>query len=108
MPLQFTTKKEGTDWGQVLIGTYLFEICIDTHISNDRYKDKGVKILGFPCNQFMEQEPGDSVETKKICELNYGVEFQLFEKIDVNGKFAHPIFKYLTQNAPFDGTSQNS
>lgn len=70
---------------------------------NDRYKDKGVKILGFPCNQFMEQEPGDSVETKTFCELNYGVEFQLFEKIDVNGKFAHPIFKYLTQNAPFEG-----
>ena len=61
----------------------------------DNYKDKGVEILGFPCNQFMDQEPGTNQETKSFCSLNYGVNFPLFEKTDVNGKFAHPLFKYL-------------
>ena len=69
----------------------------------DNYKDKGVEILGFPCNQFMDQEPGTNQETKSFCSLNYGVNFPLFEKTDVNGKFAHPLFKYLVSEAPFKG-----
>ena len=69
----------------------------------EEYKDNGVEILGFPCNQFMGQEPGDSEETKGFCTLNYGVTFPMFEKIDVNGELAHPIFKYLTKEAAFKG-----
>ncbi len=59
------------------------------------YKDLGFEILGFPCNQFLNQEPGDSKEVKNFCEINYGVTFSMFEKIDVNGNNAHPIYKYL-------------
>src|SRR5690606_27460274 len=61
------------------------------------------EILGFPCNQFMEQEPGNSQEIKSFCTFNYGVTFPIFEKINVNGKFAHPLYQYLTENAPFKG-----
>lgn len=60
-----------------------------------QYKDQGLVILGFPCNQFANQEPGSSDEIEEFCEINYGVTFPLFEKINVNGKEAHPIFKYL-------------
>lgn len=52
-------------------------------------------VLGFPCDQFGNQEPGDESEIKGFCELNYGVTFPLFEKIDVNGEQAHPLFNYL-------------
>jgi Glutathione peroxidase len=67
------------------------------------YKDYGIEILGFPSNQFAEQEPGNNKEVKNFCELNYGVTFPLFEKIDVRGADAHPIFKYLIKEAPFKG-----
>lgn len=60
------------------------------------YKDKGFEILGFPCNQFGNQEPGSHKEIVEFCRLNYGVTFTMFEKIDVNGKNAHPLFNYLT------------
>ncbi len=59
------------------------------------YKDQGLVILGFPCNQFANQESGSSEDIKKFCQVNYGVSFPLFEKIEVNGKNAHPLFKYL-------------
>ena len=59
------------------------------------YKDSGIEILGFPCNQFLNQEPGDNNEVKNFCQINYGVTFNMFEKIDVNGSNAHPIYKYL-------------
>jgi glutathione peroxidase len=59
------------------------------------YKDSGVEILGFPCNQFLNQEPGDNNEVKNFCQINYGVTFNMFEKIDVNGSNTHPIYKYL-------------
>lgn len=62
---------------------------------NQKYKDKGLVILGFPCNQFGNQEPGDSKDIAEGCLLNYGVSFPMFSKIDVNGKNAHPVFKYL-------------
>lgn len=66
----------------------------------EAYKEKGLEILGFPCNQFMNQEPGTDQEIKSFCELNYGVTFPVFAKIDVNGSEAHPLFEYLTENAP--------
>ena len=60
-----------------------------------KYKDKGLVILGFPCNQFANQEPGDSKAISEFCRINYGVTFPMFSKVDVNGKNAHPVFKYL-------------
>ena len=63
------------------------------------YKDKGFEILGFPCNQFGKQEPGNAGEISEFCELNFGVSFPLFEKIDVNGDNAHPLYKYLKKEA---------
>ena len=62
-----------------------------------KYADKGVEVLGFPCNQFGKQEPGDAEEIKTFCSLNYDVTFPLFAKIDVNGPNAHPLYQYLTR-----------
>lgn len=62
---------------------------------NRKFKDKGLVILGFPCNQFGYQEPGDEKSISEGCVINYGVTFQMFSKVDVNGDNAHPIFKYL-------------
>lgn len=59
------------------------------------YKDRGLVILGFPCNQFAGQEPGGEKEIQEGCLINYGVSFPMFSKIDVNGSNAHPIYKYL-------------
>ncbi|WP_304232060.1 glutathione peroxidase [Jiulongibacter sediminis] len=63
-----------------------------------KYKDKNLVILGFPCDQFGGQEPGGSDEIQEFCQINYGVSFPMFEKIEVNGNNAHPIFKYLKKN----------
>lgn len=60
-----------------------------------KYKDKGLVVLGFPSNQFANQEPGDADSISEVCHMNYGVSFPMFDKIDVNGSNAHPIFKYL-------------
>lgn len=60
-----------------------------------KHKDNGLVVLGFPCNQFGKQEKGTSEEIHEFCQVNYGVSFPMFEKIEVNGKNAHPIFKYL-------------
>lgn len=68
-----------------------------------KYNDKGLEILGFPCNQFAEQEPGNNSEVKSFCQLNYGVSFPLFEKIDVRGASGHPLFKHLSGSIPFKG-----
>jgi glutathione peroxidase len=65
-----------------------------------QFKDKGVEVLGFPCNQFGAQEPGTADEISAFCERNYGVTFPLFEKVDVNGDDAHPLFKHLKSEAP--------
>ena len=59
------------------------------------YKDKGLVILGFPCNQFGKQEPGSEKEISEGCLINYGVSFPMFSKIDVNGTNAHPLYKFL-------------
>ncbi len=66
----------------------------------DQYAEQGLVILGFPCNQFGQQEPGSETEIQSFCETNFGVSFPLFEKIDVNGNNAHPLFKYLTKAVP--------
>lgn len=60
-----------------------------------KYKDGGLVILGFPCNQFSNQEPGSDKDIAEGCIINYGVSFPMFSKIDVNGDNAHPVFKYL-------------
>jgi glutathione peroxidase len=60
-----------------------------------KYKDQGLVILGFPCNQFANQEPGDESSIAEGCMINYGVSFPMFAKIEVNGENAHPIYKYL-------------
>ncbi len=64
------------------------------------YKERGFSVLGFPCNQFMHQDPGSDAEISSFCEMNYGVTFPMFAKIDVNGEAAHPLFKYLASEAP--------
>lgn len=63
------------------------------------YKDKGFEILGFPCNQFAGQDPASNKEISEFCLINYGVSFTMFEKIDVNGENAHPLYKYLKNEA---------
>ncbi len=62
---------------------------------HQKYKDKGLVILGFPCNQFLSQEPETNDSMVESCQINFGVTFQLFEKCDVNGASTHPVFKYL-------------
>lgn len=66
----------------------------------DKYHDRGLEILGFPSNQFMEQDPGSNEEILEFCQLNYGVKFPMFEKTDVKGENAHPLFRYLSDEAP--------
>jgi glutathione peroxidase len=60
-----------------------------------KYKDRGLVILGFPCNQFGNQEPGSSAEIKQFCSLNYPVSFPIFSKVEVNGDKAHPLYNFL-------------
>ena len=64
-----------------------------------KYKDEGLEIVGFPCNQFASQDPGSNEEIQSFCQLNYGLSFDMFGKIDVNGNNAHPIYKYLKNEA---------
>lgn len=66
---------------------------------HDTYHDQGFAVLGFPCAQFANQEPGSNDEVAEACEINFGVTFPLYAKIDVNGSNAHPLFQYLTQQA---------
>jgi len=63
-----------------------------------RLGDRGFVVLGFPCNQFGHQEPGDAAEIQRFCSVNYGVSFPLFAKIDVNGSSAHPLYRCLKAN----------
>ena len=65
-----------------------------------RHRDEGLEILGFPCDQFGHQEPGDDAEIATFCQRNYGVTFPLFRKIEVNGAGTHPVFAYLKKSAP--------
>lgn len=66
----------------------------------EKYEDDGLVVLGFPCNQFGNQEPGDTEAIESGCKLNYGVKFPMFEKIDVNGNNAHPLFAWLKAKLP--------
>jgi len=67
------------------------------------YQDQGFSVLGVPCNQFMEQEPGTAEEIQTFCSTTYGVSFPLSEKIEVNGEARHPLYTELTQSADADG-----
>lgn len=69
--------------------------------------NKDFEILGFPCNQFKAQESGTNDEIKNFCQLNYGVTFPLFDKVEVRGPNAHPLYRYLTEKAPFAGWNLN-
>jgi glutathione peroxidase len=70
---------------------------------HEQFGDKNFEVLGFPCNQFMGQEPGTPEEIKTFCETSYGVTFPLFEKIDVNGEGRHPLYEQLTATSDADG-----
>lgn len=65
----------------------------------EQYKDEGLVVLGFPCNQFASQDPASNSEIGEFCQRNYGVTFPMFAKIDVNGSDAHPLYKFLTKEA---------
>ena len=67
---------------------------------NQKYKDRGLVIIGFPCNQFKEQDPGTNSQIEEFCQLNYGVTFQIMRKVDVNGPDATPVFEFLKAQAP--------
>ena len=64
------------------------------------YRDRGLVVLGFPSNEFGKQDPGSNDEIASFCEMNYGVSFPMMEKVEVNGAQAHPLFKWLTKEAP--------
>ena len=64
---------------------------------HEKFHDQGLTVLGFPCNQFGQQEPGDAGQIDDFCQSNYGVRFPMFAKIDVNGPRAHPLYQYLTR-----------
>jgi glutathione peroxidase len=67
---------------------------------HEKYHSQGLVIIGFPCNQFGKQEPGDATQIKQGCLINYGVDFQIMGKVDVNGEHAHPVFRHLKSALP--------
>jgi glutathione peroxidase len=67
---------------------------------HQQYGDKGLAVIGFPCNQFASQDPGDDAQIANFCQKNYGVSFQMMSKIKVNGDSAHPLYQWLTAEAP--------
>ena len=71
----------------------------------EKFHGKGLEVLGFPCNQFLEQEPGTAEEIREFCSTTYSVDFPLFEKIEVNGDARHPLYAELTESADADGTA---
>ena len=73
----------------------------------EKYKDKGLVVIGFPCDQFGHQEPGTDEEIAEFCRANHGVTFPLMSKIEVNGENAHPIFKWLYSEKPFEGFGES-
>jgi glutathione peroxidase len=74
---------------------------------HDRYSDRGFTVLGFPCNQFFNQEPGSAEQIQEFCSLNYGVDFPLFAKLDVKGARQHPLYAILTESADDSGKAGN-
>lgn len=73
----------------------------------EQYSDQGLVVLGFPCNQFGGQEPGTSEEAEEFCQINYGVQFPIFAKVDVNGPDASLLFKYLKGQQPGEGENSD-
>lgn len=73
-----------------------------------KYKDKGLEILAFPCNQFLGQEPGTNEEIQSFCTTTYNVTFPMFDKIEVNGENESPLYTYLKEQAPFKGYPEGS
>src|SRR5690606_19197437 len=65
----------------------------------EKYKDQGLEVLGFPCNQFGGQDPGSNAQIREFCQKDYGVSFPMFSKVDVQGPVAHAILRYLTNNS---------
>ena len=65
----------------------------------EKYHDQGLEVLGFPCNQFLKQDPASESEISEFCTLNYGVTFPMFSKIEVNGENTHPLYQYLKSEA---------
>ena len=107
--LRFTMKD--IDGNDVELKTYLGDVVLVVNVASkcgltpqykqlqalhDEFHDEGLSILGFPCNQFLSQEPGSDKEIKNFCEENYGVEFDMFSKIDVNGKKRCDLYRHLT------------
>ena len=76
--------------------TYQYE---GLEMLHEQLSDQGLVVLGFPCNQFSDQEPGDEAEIAEFCRLTYDVQFPMFAKIEVNGPDAHPLYKWLKSNA---------
>lgn len=72
-----------------------------------KYREQGFQVLGFPCNQFLEQEPEDNPKIKEFCQLNYQVSFPLFAKLEINGPGAAPLFTFLKEHFPFQGFDQS-
>jgi len=72
---------------------------VDLEALYTQYRDRGLEVLGFPCNQFMNQEPGSEAEIQQFCQTQYGVQFPLFAKIEVNGSGRHPLYRWLTAAA---------
>lgn len=118
---QFTAKKRNGETirlehykGKILLVVNTASKCAFTPQFEDlqrlytRYQDAGLEILGFPCNQFGSQEPGSNEEAAEFCQLNYGVAFPIFSKIEVNGEQADPLFKYLQEAAPFRGFNEKN
>lgn len=71
------------------------------------YREQGLEILAFPCNQFGAQEPGTSEEAADFCQVNFGVTFPIFAKVDVNGEGTHPLFQYLKAQQPGEGENDS-
>ncbi|OGU59619.1 MAG: glutathione peroxidase [Ignavibacteria bacterium GWF2_33_9] len=99
--------------GKVLVFVNVASLCGFTpHYAGleelyEQYKDQGLVILGFPCNQFGEQEPGTEEEILQFCQRTYGVTFPMFSKIDVNGENTHPLYKWLKQNTKGDNQGKD-
>ena len=70
---------------------------------HERFSEKGLAVLGFPCDQFMHQEPGSEAEISEFCQVNYGVTFPMFSKVEVNGETAHPLYRWLTDAHEVEG-----
>lgn len=73
---------------------------------HERFGEQGLTVLGFPCDQFMHQEPGSEAEISEFCQVNYGVSFPMFAKVEVNGEGAHPLFRWLT--GAHEGAAENA